>query len=124
MTGFDTRGLTLFPRVLALAIIGLAAIAWLELADTDRPAPYRAGSIDRAAALAQNRLTVLTLADARDLSALPDSLARGTFPAPDTIYHWSATVRSVRGAPGMYDVTVTVTGHGAAYKLETRGKAR
>jgi hypothetical protein len=108
---------TLLLRVVALVIIGLAAVAGLEMLDTDRRVPYRSGSVARAAALAQGRLTALTLAGARDLNPLPDSLARGTFSQPDTIYHWSATVRPVRGEPDMYDVTVTVAGHGAAYKL-------
>ena len=116
MTRLDTRGLTLFPRIVALVILGLAAAAALEMMDADRPAPYQAGSIARAAALAQDRLTAL--------HPLPDSLARGTFPAPDTIYHWSAAVRPVKRKPDVYDVTVTVAGHGAAYKLETRFNRR
>ena len=112
--------LTLLPRVVALVILGLAAVAGLEMMDVDRPAPYRAGSVATAAALAQSRLTALTLAGARDLNPLPDSLARGTFPAPDTIYHWAAAVRPLKGEPDVYVVSVTVAGHGAAYKLETR----
>ena len=48
------------------------------------------------------------------------SLARGTFPVPDTIYHWFATVLPVPGKPDMYDIPVTVAGHGVAYKLASR----
>ena len=112
--------MTLLPRVVALVINGLATAVAIAMMDADRSAPYRAGSIARAAVLAQKRLNSLSRAGARDLSPLPDSLARGTFPGPDTIYHWSATVRPVRGEPNMYDVSVTVAGHGVAYKLTSR----
>ena len=114
------RRLTLITRVIALAIIGLATAVALDMMGADRSAPYLTGSIARAAVLAQERLNSMSRAGARDLNPLPDSLARGTFSGPDTIYHWFATVRPVRGEPDMYDVTVTVAGHGAAYKLGSR----
>jgi len=116
----DPRGLALFARVVVLAGLGLAAAAVLRPAGDDSPTPYQAGSIATAAVLAQGRLNILSRAGARDLNPLSDALARGTFPAPDTIYHWSAAVRPVKRKPDVYDVTVTVAGHGAAYKLETR----
>ena len=120
MTQFANHGPALVLRVVALVIIGLATAAAIEMMNADRSAPYQTGSIARAAVLAQQRLNSLSRARARELNPLPDSLARGTFPPPDSIYHWSATVRPVRGEPEMYDVSVTVAGHGAAYKLASR----
>jgi type II secretion system protein I len=114
------RGFTILEAVVALAIVGLAGVSALEAVGGELRAADRAADAYVASALAQDRLAAITLLAPRDLSALPDSLASGTFAAPFGAYRWTATVQPVLGERELYEVTVSIAGERTDYTVTTR----
>ena len=114
------RGFTILEAVIALAVVGLAGVSALEAMGAEIRAADRAAEAYTLAALAQDRLAVIASVSPRTLSALPDTLARGTFPPPFAIYRWTGSVQPVAGAGELYDVTVTISGERRDYAVRTR----
>lgn len=115
-------GFTILEAVIALAIVGLAGVSALEAVGGELRTADRAIEAYTVAALAQDRLAMVSLVSPRAMSPFPDSLARGTFGEPFERFRWTAKVEPVSGARELYDVTVTITGGGGRpdYTLATR----
>ena len=120
MSSRADRGFTILEAVVALAIVGLAGVSALEAVGGEVRAAQRAAEAYAASALAQDRLAALTLLAPADFSHPPDSLSRGTFPAPLDAYRWTATVEPVLGEQELYDVTVTIASDETRYEVQTR----
>jgi prepilin-type N-terminal cleavage/methylation domain-containing protein len=110
------RGFALLEAVVALLVIGLAAAAALDLFSTQLRAARRQPGLVTAAALAQDRMAMLRLASPDELRRLPDSLARGEFPAPFAGYHWSAAATRARDE-SFYDLRVEVVSSEGQFTL-------
>lgn len=120
MPRLGRRGFTLLEAVVAMAVLGLAGVAALEALGGELRVTERARSATTAAALAQNRLAVLTLLPRSALDPLTGSLARGAFQTPFTDYRWTTTVRPVLGEKDLYDVMVEVTSDAGHISVATR----
>jgi len=114
------RGFTILEAVVALAIVGFAAVAAVEAAGSELRGADRAISAYTEAALAQDRLAAVTILRIDELNAPPDSVARGTFPKPLDGFHWLAAVEPALGEHDMYDVTIRITSDRSDYTLTTR----
>lgn len=113
--------MTLLEAVVALAIVGLAGVAALATAGSELRAAGRARRAIEAAALADQSLSTVALLGVEDLDALPDSLARGSFPAPLDEYQWRMRSRAVPAQRDMYDVSVEILWpEGGSYTAATR----
>lgn len=113
-------GFTLLEATVAVAIIGLVAVGALAAFAADSRASSKANELLPAAALAEERLARLELADVRELDMLPDSLAHGQFDEPFGDYAWSASASPVRDELALYDFSATVTWSGGSYTLHRR----
>jgi prepilin-type N-terminal cleavage/methylation domain-containing protein len=71
------RGFTLVESLIALTIVGLAAVSAVAAFGTELRTAERARRGLEAAALAEERLTMLELLPTHTLGRLPDSLSRG-----------------------------------------------
>src|SRR5436309_6691188 len=91
--GLGASGFTLLEVVVALAIVGIAGVAALEAFGAEVRGADKTQQALPAAALAEERLGRLALLATSELAHLPDSLSRGTFPAPLDRYRWVATGR-------------------------------
>ena len=120
MSSHAERGFTILEAVIALAVVGLAGIGALEAVAGETRSVERAREAYTTSALAQDRLAALTLLAPADFGHPPDSLTRGTFPAPFDAYRWTASVQPVLGEKELYDVAVKVESDRSAYALETR----
>jgi len=115
-----SEGFTLLEVVVALAIIGIAGVAALEAFGAEVRAADKTQQALPAAALAQERLDRLALLATSELAHIPDSLARGTFPAPFDQYRWVATSGGVLGERDLYEAAVQVAWDQGTYELRTR----
>ena len=114
------RGFTILEAVIALAVVGLAGVSALEAMGAEIRAADHAAMAYTLAALAQDRLAVIASVSPRTLSALADTLARGTFPPPFDGYRWTTSVEPLFGAPDLYAVRIAISGARAEYAIETR----
>jgi type II secretory pathway pseudopilin PulG len=114
------RGITLFETVVALAIVGMTAVAALTAVGSELRAAERARHTVEAAALATQRVALLDLLTDQELRALPDSVREGRFDEPLDAYRWETTSAAVASEDGVYDVTVRVTWSDGAFALPTR----
>jgi hypothetical protein len=103
-----------------MTIIGLVAIGALGALGADLRTADQARQLLPAAALAQERMAVLELADAHTLRVLPDSLARGVFASPHSAYSWVAHTKEVKGEPSLVDVELHVVWTGGDFVLRQR----
>ena len=113
-------GFTILEAVIALAIVGLAGVAALEAVGGELRTADRATEAYTLAALAQDRLALVSLVAAKSMSPFPDSLTRGTFASPFERYRWTAKVEQISGRKELYDVTLTITSDRRDYTLQTR----
>jgi type II secretory pathway pseudopilin PulG len=113
------RGITLMETVVALAIIGMMSIGTLGAVSADLRAAARARRGLEASVLATERVRQLDLLTELELEALPDSVAKGTFPAPLDEYAWTTAVSNRSTEQGVHDVVVTVTWPDGSYALKT-----
>ena len=113
-------GFTLLEALVAVLIVGLAAVAALETVAAELRTAARAKHALTATALAEYRLETLRVLPAAELRSLTDSLARGAFDPPFERYRWSATVREMAGEPGLYDAGVIVLWDRGAFRIATR----
>ena len=120
MSSRGNRGFTILEAVVALAIVGLSGVATLEAVGGEIRGVEREREAYTSAVLAQDRLAAITVVPPEALNPLPDSLARGTFAAPLTDYHWTATLRPVFGQRDIYELTVDVGSDRGAYTVVTR----
>ena len=110
------HGFVLLEAVVALLVIGLVSAAALDLVSAHFRAAARQPALLTAAALAQDRMTALQFLPAEELGRLPDSLARGDFPAPFVGYRWSAVTSRARDG-SLYDLRVDVEWGAGRYTL-------
>lgn len=117
----DARpGFTLLEAIIAVTIVGLAAVAVLSSFGATLRTATRARHALEAEALAGQRLARAALLDRDELLHLPDTLAGGRFVAPFDEYAFTTSATEVRGEPGLFDVAVTVTWPDGRYALPTR----
>ena len=113
----DVRhGFVLLEAVVALLVIGLVSAAALDLVSAHLRAAARQPALLTAAALAQDRMTALQFLPEEELRRLPDSLARGDFPAPFAGYRWRATTTRSRDE-SFYDLRVEIESSVGRYAL-------
>lgn len=104
---------------MSIAIVGMTAVAALESVGAGMRAAEKARRAMEAEALASSRMEQLDLLTDRELQALPDSVAKGTFPEPLTEYSWATTSEALADPPGIFDVRIDVTWTGGAYTIRT-----
>ena len=113
-------GFTVLEAAVALAIIGMTAVGVIGAFGADLRGAERARDQLTATSLAQSQLARLEIADARELSSLPDSLARGTFAPPLDRYRWTAGSAAVPGEPDLYELRVAVEWTDGRAELRSR----
>lgn len=119
------RGITLFEAVASVAIVGAVAAAALSAIGSQFRTVARAQRALIVEALATSRLDYLDLLDTEALlQAVPDSVARGEFPAPLDQYSWTTEVTPVAEVPGLYAVVINVSWKEGSYQLKSRAFRR
>jgi len=119
------RGITLFEAVASVAIVGVTAAAALSAVGSQFRTTVRAQRALTVEALATSRLDFLDLLDGQNaLTALPDSVAKGEFPAPLDEYTWTTDVTPISDEPGLYSVVVKVLWADGSYELKSRAYRR
>jgi type II secretory pathway pseudopilin PulG len=112
-------GFVLLEAVVALAIIGLFAIALLETTGSQLRTAAKANTLLVARSLADDRLAALRLLDYDDLDDVPDSLLEGTFPPPFEEYSWTTRVEQIDDEYDLFGAEVVVQGRGENYPIRT-----
>jgi len=112
-------GFVLLEAVVALAIIGLVAVALLSTTSTQIRTAGKAGVLLTARSLAEDRLAALRFLNYDDLTDLPDSLEAGRFPPPFDDFEWVAQVAEMEDEYDLFGAEVIVTGRGEAFPLRT-----
>jgi type II secretory pathway pseudopilin PulG len=112
-------GITLLEAVAAVAIVGLTAVSALESVGGDMRTAEKAKRATEAEALATSRLDFMDLLNDRELQALPDTVEKGTFPAPLNEYTWKTTSTPVSEQAGVYDVRITIEWKTGSYAVQT-----
>jgi hypothetical protein len=112
-------GFVLLEAVVALAIIGLVAIALLETTGAQLRTASKANTLLIARGIAQDRLAALEILSYDELGSLPDSLASGTMPAPFDDFAWNASVVAMEDEYDLWGAEVVVTGRGESFPLRT-----
>ena len=119
--GYTVRcGFTVLEAAVAVAIIGMISISALAAFSAALRVSQRSQELLPAAALAEERLAAVELAEPTRLAMLPDSMTRGRFRAPFERYEWTATARRVRGERSLYDFVVRVRWDSGEYALARR----
>lgn len=113
-------GFSLLEALVAVTILGLAAVASLSALGAHLRAADRARLALAHEALALDRLARVRLVSAEDLTRLPDSLTRGRFPSPWAEYGWEAVSRRDRERPDLVVVSVEVISAESRFSLATR----
>jgi len=109
----------LLEAVVALAIIGLVAVALLSTTSSQLRTASKAGVLLTARSLAEDRIAAIRFLNHDDLSDLPDSLAAGRFPPPFEDFEWTATVEPMKDEYDLFGTEVVVSGHGETFPLRT-----
>jgi len=105
--------------VVALAIIGLFALALLSTTTAQLRTASKAGVLLEARTLAEDRVSAIQLLDYDELADLPDSLATGVFAPPFQDFTWTAAVEEMKDEYDLFGVAVVVTGRGETFPLRT-----
>jgi prepilin-type N-terminal cleavage/methylation domain-containing protein len=113
------RGFVLLEAVVALAIIGLFAVALLAATGAQVRTSSKGAVLLNARALAQDRMMALRMLDYEALNDVPDSLEAGAFPPPFEQYTWTASVMPVKDEYDLYDIQVLVSFGTEAYPLRS-----
>ena len=114
------RGFTLLEAAAGLLVIGISSAAALGAAASEMRAAHRVRHALAAEALGDQRLATLRLLPREQLLRLPDSMARGVFPAPLDEYHWRAGSALVRGEQDVFELGVVIEWAGGAHTVATR----
>jgi hypothetical protein len=112
-------GFVLLEAVVALAVIGLVAVALLATTAAQVRTADKAQLLLTARALAEERLATLRSLDYYGLADVPDSLAAGTFPPPFEAYTWRAEIAPVDGEYDLFTVAVVVEVAQETFPLST-----
>ena len=112
-------GFSLLEAVVALAIVGVTAVAALGAVAAETRAADDARTLLEAEALAVQQLALVETLTGEDLQRLPDSLARGRFEAPFARYRFVSRSTPVLGEEGLTRVTVEVEWDGGSFPIET-----
>jgi prepilin-type N-terminal cleavage/methylation domain-containing protein len=115
-----TKGFSLLEAVVALAIVGLAAVAALGAFAMELRTAGQAARALEGQALAESRLAAVRLLQRSELEPLADSLRNGRFPAPLQEYQWQASSERVPDREDLFQVVVAVHWTEGAYSLGTR----
>ncbi|MGH7517993.1 MAG: type II secretion system protein [Gemmatimonadales bacterium] len=113
-------GFSLLEAVVALAIVGLAAVASTEAVAAHLRAAERTVTALEQEALVQDRLARTRLLAAEELAHLPDSMAGGKFEVPWDEVAWRAASEADRSRPGLFQVTVEIGSGASQRRIETR----
>ncbi len=112
-------GFSLLEAVVALAIVGVTAVAALASVGAELRAAGDARTMLEAEALAVHQLSTIEMLTAEQLQRIPDSLARGQFDAPFERYRWTASSEPVLGEEGLTEVRVDIAWEGGSLPLRT-----
>jgi len=112
-------GFVLMEAVVALAIIGLFAVALLSTTSAQLQTAGKANTLLVARSLAEDRLAALRLLEYDELGDVPDSLVSGTFPAPFEAYRWTASVEEMEDEYDLFGAEIIVEGRGETFPLRT-----
>jgi len=112
-------GISLLEAVAAIAIVGLTAVSALESVGGNMRTAEKAKRATEAEALATSRLDFMELLNDRELQALPDTVEKGTFPAPLHEYTWKTTSAPVSDQAGVYDIRITIEWPTGSYMVRT-----
>jgi type II secretory pathway pseudopilin PulG len=115
----DERGFLLLEALVALAIVGLVAIALLGASTAQVRSAAKAAGLMVAGALAQDRLASIQLLDNPGLRDPPDSLLAGAFAPPFDEFTWTTEVQASDNEYDLFAVRVVVSGRGEVFPLET-----
>jgi hypothetical protein len=105
--------------VVALAIIGLFALALLSTTSSHMRTASKARVLLTARTLAEDRISAIQLLEYDELADLPDTLAAGVFPEPFRDFTWSARVEEMKDEYDLFGVEVVVAGQGESFPLRT-----
>lgn len=114
------RGFSLLEALIALTIVGLAAVAGLSAFAAQLRAAERTRTALEAQSLAEEQMAQLRVLPARSYRSLPDSLRHGHFAPPFERYEWRRAVRARPGMPDLFSASVEILWAGGSYALETR----
>ncbi|MCI0434942.1 MAG: type II secretion system GspH family protein, partial [Gemmatimonadetes bacterium] len=114
-------GFVLLEAVVALAIIGLVAVALLSTTGTQLRTTSKANALLTARSLAEDRLAALRFLGYDELQDVPDSLRAGRFPPPFDDFEWTARVDEMEDEYDLFGAEVIVTGRGESFPLRTLG---
>jgi type II secretory pathway pseudopilin PulG len=112
-------GISLLEAVVAIAIVGLTAVAALEASAGEMRTAERARRALEVEALATSRLDFMDLLNDRELQALPDSVESGKFEKPFDEYTWKTTSTAYSDQAGLFDVRVTIDWPNGSYVVKT-----
>lgn len=118
------HGFTLLEAVLALAILGLAATAALELAGGELRATQKYRHALEASALAEHKLETVRLFSVDEVERLHHSGLQGRFEAPFEDYRWRLTARPYLDAPELLEVEAEVSWRHGSLALGARMRHR
>lgn len=109
-------GFTLIEVVVAVAILATAIVWSLTAHGTELRTLTSARSVNVAIELAEDRMTAIELLARDRLPSLPDSIERGSFPAPFADMTWVAEAESLLDTD-LVEVTVTVEWDAGAHSV-------
>jgi prepilin-type N-terminal cleavage/methylation domain-containing protein len=112
-------GFSLLEAVVALAIVGVTAVAALASIGAELRAAEDARTALEAEALAVHRMSTLEMLTSAQLQRIPDSLARGIFEPPFERYRWIASSEPVMGEEGLTEVRLDVVWDQGSFPLRT-----
>ena len=113
-------GFSLLEAVIALAIVGVTAVAALAAAGTELRATEQARFAVEAEALAMDRLAAIGILTPEELLQMPDSIESGTFDPPFEAYKWRVESEQTLGEEGLTDLTLTVEWPSGSYVMRTK----
>ena len=102
-------GFTLLEALVALTVLSLVGVSALGVIGSDLRAAARAREGLAANAVGEEVLARLSLLDGNGLTALPDSVRRGTVMVEGEQFEWKATATERLEDPMLVTVAVTVT---------------
>lgn len=115
----DRSGFVLMEALVALAIVGVMAVALLGATSTQLRTAGKAATLLTARSLAEERMAVLRSLEYDGLSAPPDSILAGTFGDPFTDYSWRAEITPVEDEYDLFTAAVVVSAHDDEFTLRT-----
>src|SRR5690606_6969659 len=113
------HGFVLMEALVALAIVGVMAVALLGATSMQLRTAGKAANLLTARSLAEERMAVLRSLEHDALTDPPDSIMTGTFGEPFTDYSWSAEIAPVEDEYDLFTAAVQVKVHDDEFTLRT-----